>query len=320
MSRAIHLARYPQGIVTADDFVMTDGPMPTLADGRVHVATLYLSMDPVVRTRMTAAPAMGPPLVPGAVVPGRGIGRVVESLDPAFVAGEIVYGELGWREDAVLPAAQLERLAVGDAPVHHHLNALGPTGLAAYFAVEGLFPRGGNTLFVAPGAGAVGSIAAQIALHLGARVIGTAVGAAQTAYLQSIGVEPVAPDDPVAPGIDMFIDGVGGALHDRVVAALNPRARVLLLGFLSDYATMGLPRYGSMAPILMKRATVSGFLLADHMARADQARERLAGFIASGALTPAETIWDGLAQAPKAFAALFADAAPGKQLVKVRND
>lgn len=317
MSREVRLIRYPAGAVAADDFAVAAAAVPDLADGEVAVAVEYLSMDPVVRTRLTATPALGPPVALGTVVPGRGVGRVIASRAAALPVGAAVYGDLGWRETAVVPAAALAAVS-GDAPRHHHLNALGPTGLAAYFLVEGVFLHAGDTVLVAPGAGAVGSLVAQLSLALGATVYGTAVGAAQRDYLRTLGVAPVDPDGDL-PAADVFIDGIGGGFHDRAMARLNPRARVRLLGFLADYATAGPPRYGSMGPALMKRLRVEGFLLADHMVRAAEARERMAGYLAAGTLTPAETIWDGLEQAPHAFAALFADAPPGKQLVRIRE-
>lgn len=318
MSREVHLVRYPQGAVTAADFALAEAELPDLGDNEVRVDVAWLSMDPVVRTRMTATPAMGPPMALGAAVPGRGVGLVVASRAAALPEGVAVYGELGWRDTVVLPAAALEPLA-GDAPLHHHLNALGPTGLAAWFLVDGVAPQRGETMLIAPGAGAVGSLVAQLALGLGVRVVGTAVGARQTEYLRSLGVMPLDPGGDLPGGIDIFIDGIGGAFHDRAMQRLAPRGRVRLLGFLSDYASNGPPRYGSMGPVLMKRARVEGFLLADHMDRAAQARAALAAQLDSGALRPAETIWDGLDQAPHAFASLFADAGPGKQLVRVRD-
>ncbi len=317
MSREVRLVRYPAGAVAATDFALADAPAPELAEGEVAVAVAYLSMDPVVRTRLTATPAMGPPVALGSVVPGRGVGWVVASR-AAVQIGATVFGEFGWREVAVLPAAAVEPLA-GDAPLHHHLNALGPTGLAAWFLIDSLAPQRGETLLVAPGAGAVGSLAAQLALSRGAHVAGTAVGAAQADYLRALGVVPVDPGGDL-PAADVLIDGVGGDFHDRALAALRPRARVRLLGFLADYGHDGPPRYGSMAPVLLKRLQVEGFLLADHLARTDEARRALAAAIAAGTLVPAETVWDGLDQAPHAFAGLFADARPGKHLVRTRSD
>lgn len=210
MSREIRLARWPHGAVTAADFALAEAAPPPLADGEVRIEVAYLSMDPVVRTRMTAAPAMGSPIAPGGVVPGRGVGRVVASRAAHLPEGTAVYGELGWREVAVVPAVAVEPLPAESQSLHHHLNALGPTGLAAWFLVEGLSPRPGETLLVAPGAGAVGSLVAQLALARGARVHGTAVGAAQGDYLRSLGAVPVDPDGDL-PAADLLVDGVGGA-------------------------------------------------------------------------------------------------------------
>jgi hypothetical protein len=220
------------------------------------------------------------------------------------------------------PAAHLTRVD-GGLP-HQHLHALGATGLAAYFIVESLAPRPGETLLVAPAAGAVGSLACQIARQVApaARIVGTAVGPAQAAFLHRIGVEPLASDAswPGPGGIDAFVDGVGGAFHDRMLAALNPRARVLLLGFVSGYGADAMPRYGSAAAVLMKRARMEGFLLADHLDRADHARARLAGWLADGTLAPAETLHRGLAAVATAFAGLFAESPPGKQIVELEDE
>ncbi len=326
--KTVHLIAYPEGAPTPLHFDLVDEPEPTPARGEVLIQTLALGMDPAVRMRMSVKPPMGPPMRLGEAVGGRGIGVVLAGEDRAFAVGDLVGGELGWRERVALPGAALERFeSVGGAsaatfPPHAHLNVLGPTGLAAWFATEQLAPRPGETLVIAPAAGAVGSLAAQLARKLGARVIGIARGETQLAYLRGLGIEAADADGDLAalvPGVDAFIDGVGGALHERVLAHLNPRARVLLLGCIAAYTDAAPPRYGNAAPILFRRATMQGFLLADHMARAPEARSALAAAIAQGTLHPAETLWHGLAQAPHAFAALFGDAAPGKQIVIVKD-
>lgn len=318
MSQEVRLLAYPRGAPVAGDFRLVETAMPQAADGEALVAVEHLSMDPVVRMRMRATSAMGPPLRLDAVVEGRGVGRVLASRTPSLGVGDAVAGELGWRTHAVLPAAELTRLPPDDVPLRHHLNALGPTGLAAWFAVDLARPAPGETLLVAPGAGAVGSLAAQIAHARGARVVATARGSVQRAYLATLGVTPTDPDDLALPeGIDALIDGVGGAFHDGAVARLNPHARVILIGFVSGYNDAGPPAYGRALPILMRRATMTGFLLSDHAARFDEARAALAAMLEQGSLVPAETLWSGLAQAPSAFAALFADARPGKQIVAV---
>lgn len=321
--KAIHLTAYPEGAPTPDHFALVDEPDPTPQRGEVLIETLALGMDPAVRMRMSAQSRMGPPMPLGQAVGGRGVGRVLASDDPTFAPGDLVGGELGWRELAALPAAALERLAPTHLPPQAHLNALGPTGLAAWFAVDAVAPHSNDILVVAPAAGAVGSLAAQLGRNLGARVIGIGRGETQLAYLRTLGIEAADADGDLAAlagDVNIFIDGVGGALHDRVLPHLAPRARVLLLGCIAGYNDAAPLRYGNAAPILFRRATMQGFLLADHMARAPQARAALAQAIAQGALQPAETLWHGLAQAPHAFAALFGDAAPGKQIVIVKED
>ncbi len=320
--KALCLTRYPEGVPQASDFDLRDLPDPVPQAGEVLVAVTHLSMDPVPRLRMQAKPPMGPPMRIGAPVEGRGVGRVLQSRDSAFAPGDVVLGELGWQSRAVLPAAQLQR-AEGGRP-QDHLNALGATGLAAWFVVDSLAPKAGETLLVAPAAGAVGSLVCQMARAAapGVRVVGTALGDGQARFLTGLGVEPLAPDAPWPgpSGIDLFVDGVGGALHDRMLTSLNPRARVLLLGFVSAYGDDGPPRYGNAAAVLMKRARMEGFLLADHMPRAAEARAAIARLLAEGSLTPTETVHHGLASAATAFAGLFADSPPGKQIVELEND
>jgi hypothetical protein len=320
--KALCLARFPEGAPRAEDFVMRDLPDPVAGPGEVLVEVTHLSLDPLPRVRMQARPPMGPPMRLGAPVEGRGAGRVLQSNDPGFAPGDVVLGELGWQSRAMLPAARLVRVE-GGRP-EDHLNSLGATGLAAWFVVDRLAPRAGETLLVAPAAGAVGSLVCQMAQARapGVRVVGTALGAAQTAFLERLGVEPLAPDAdwPGPEGIDAFVDGVGGAFHERMLPALNPRARVLLLGFVSAYGEEGPPRYGNAAAILMKRATMEGFLLADHMDRAAEARASIARWLADGSLKPAETVHHGLASAAAAFAGLFADSPPGKQIVELETE
>ncbi len=318
--KALCLARYPEGLPQAADFELRELPDPVPGIGEVLVRVTHLSMDPMPRLRMQAKPPFGPAMRIGRPVEGRGVGRVLASNDPGFSAGDRVVGELGWQTLSSVEAGRLTRVE-GVLP-HQHLNLLGATGLAAWFVVEALSLQGGETLLVAPAAGAVGSLVCQIAQRTAPRlrIVGTAVSRAQADFLRSIDVEALDGEaDWPGPGIDAFVDGLGGAFHERMLTHLNPRARVLLLGFLSGYGGEALPRYGNAATILMKRARMEGFLLADHMDRAAEARIRLQGWLADGTLTPAETIHKGLESAAAAFAGLFADSPPGKQIVELED-
>jgi NADPH-dependent curcumin reductase CurA len=323
--KALTLLRYPKGAPQPEDFELRELPDPEPGPGEVLVKVTHLSMDPLPRVRMQAEPLMGPPMRLGAPVEGRGVGRVVASKDPAFAEGDVVLGELGWQGLAVLTGEKLTKAEGGGEP-HQHLNALGPTGLAAWFVVESLAPRRGETLLVAPAAGAVGSLVCQIAAARAPdlAVFGTALGSKQAEYLESIAVTPMSPggDWPGPDGIDLFVDGVGGAFHDRMLGALNPRARVLLLGFVSAYGEEGPPRYGNAGAVLLKRARMEGFLLADHMtdpSAVTAARDQLADWLEDGTLRPAERLHHGLASAAEAFSGLFTDSPPGKQIVALED-
>ncbi|MBA3895569.1 MAG: NADP-dependent oxidoreductase [Sphingomonadaceae bacterium] len=324
MSRRIVLRAFPAGAPTAADFEIVDGSAPTLADGEVLLEVTHLSMDPFPRLRMCDKPMAGPPIRPGELVDSRGIGRVLESRHPDFHAGDYAAGDVGWQEQVALPADRLHKLDLSLGLPQQHLGILGPSGLTAYFATHEVGrPRDRETVLIAPAAGSVGSLAGQIAALDGARVIGAGRGDRQCAALvdelgfgAAIDSDQPAELDRAAPdGIDLFIDGVGGALHDAVLARLNPRARIVLLGFISSYNDDAPPRYGNAASILFRRARMEGFLLADWEPRFADARRQLSRWLESGAIRPVESLWHGLDQAPAAFASLFAAAPPGKQIV-----
>jgi hypothetical protein len=167
-------------------------------------------------------------------------------------------------------------------------------------------------------------VAAQLARAAGARVIGVTASAAQAQWAgEALGITALTSDAVLAGGlaepVHGFIDGVGGALHGAVLQAMAPRGRVLLLGFIAAYNDAGPPAYGSAGPVLMRRLTMQGFLLADHAGHFGEARAGLAAALADGRLQPFETIHHGLAATPAAFAGLFADPPPGKQIVRVSD-
>lgn len=319
--RSIVLSRYPDGVPTPADFAMRTAPDPQPGAGEVLVAVSHLSMDPFPRLRMRANSAPMPPMPLGETVGGRGVGRVIASCHPDWREGDWLHGELGWTNRAVLDPGGCERIDPALGQPARHLSILGPSGLTAYMVTVALGQvQPGQTFAFSPAAGSVGSIAGQIAKARGAQTIGIA-SAAQGAQLAGydVAVDHAALD--ALPGdIDLAIDGVGGDVHDALVRALAPRGRLVLLGFIAGYNDAGPPRYGNAAPILMKRARMEGFLLADWRDRFDEARAALSGWLADGTIQPVETVWRGLEQAPAAFAALFGDAPPGKQIVAIGED
>ncbi len=327
MTRAVLLDSYPDGAPTPGNFILADLARPEPCEGEVLVAVSHLSMDPFPRLRMRAASPVGPALPLGQVVEGRGVGQVLASRHPGFREGDLVSGDFGWRSEAAIDGAHLAKLnpALGAPP--RHLSLLGPSGMTAYFSMAVLgHPKAGETVVVAPAAGSVGAIAGQIARRAGARVVGVVSGQAQadfvTERLGFAGAIDHRDRDALAQaapaGVDLFLDGVGGALHDEVMTRLNARARVVMLGFISGYNDAGPPHYGGAAPILFKRARVEGFLLADWVDRFSEALDALSGWERAGSIDAVETIWPGLDKAPEAFCALFGEAPVGKQIVAVQ--
>ena len=262
----------------------------------------------------------------------RGVGVVVRSRSEALSVGDQVAGDLGWCEGTSLPACDLEKVPPSVSP-EIFLSLLGPSGLTAYFSMlEAGAVAPGETVVIAPGAGSVGSLAAQLARLRGARPIGIARGAEQcrAAALAVPAYSAILDaDDPaiataleeICPeGISLFLDGVGGAVHEEVLAQLAPLGRVVLLGFIAQYGEEPPARYGNAAPVLFKRATMTGFLLADWHQHFCQARATLAAWAADGTIHPLQAVWQGLEQAPHAFCALFGAAKPGKHVVRLVDE
>lgn len=323
----ILLRSYPAGVPAPENFELVPAPVPEPGDGEVLLAVTHLSIDPFPRLRMRTDSRVGPPLPLGTTVDGRGIGRVLASRAAGLAVGDHVMGDVGWQSHVALPAAGLRKLDLALGPPQRHLSLLGPSGLTAYFAMVVLGgPKPDETVLIAPAAGSVGTVAIQLAKAAGARVVGVGSGPAQLSELATLGVD-VAVDHrdraglatACPTGVDVFLDGVGGALHDAVAGLLNPRARIVLLGFIAGYNDEGPPRYGDVPALLFKRARIEGFLLADWQAGFDKAMAALAAMERAGTVRAVETVWHGLARAPEAFCGLFGDAPAGKQIVTLEG-
>ena len=340
-TRCLRLARYaPEGVPEPSCFELSTEAVRQPGEGEVLVEVHWLSMDPFPRLCMRGEASMAPQLPLGAVMMGRGAGRVLRSNHVGFAPGDLVAGEMGWRELACVKAEALRSVDASLGHLEASLGLLGPSGLTAYFTIQHhAQPKAGETVVVSAAAGSVGSTACRLAALAGARVVGIGAGPRQSQYLlDEVGVA-AAVDGLDAErlggaiaaacprGVDVFLDGVGGVVHDAVMGSLNVGARVVVYGLVSSYgegagnADLG-PRH--LMQIIMKRARITGFLVGDHGAEFAQALKQLAAWLADGKLVASQTVHDGLEAAPHAFAALFGDARPGKQLVRLaaanRND
>ena len=330
-NRQVFLTRYPEGPPRPEDFALVESELAAPAAGEVLVETHFLSMDPAPRLRMDAAARFPPALPLNCVVAGRGVGVVRKSSDPALPAGTVVAGDLGWQEHAVVPAAQLRRVDTQLGPMQAALGLLGPSGLTAWCLVrEAGRVAAGDAVVVAAAAGSVGSVAVQLARLAGARVVGIVGSAAQADFVVSrLGAAAVV--DYRSPrlhadlaaacpkGANVFLDSVGGELHNAVMEHLADHARVVAFGYISTYnqAANAQAEYGRIYQLIRRRAELRGFLIADYAARFPEALAELARQFADGKISAFEHVTHGIEQVPAAFAALFTGDPVGKQLVRV---
>ena len=250
-NRQIHLAARPKGLPKESDFALVTTEVPALQDGQFLVRINYVSVDPYMRGLMNEGRSYVNHFNVGDVVLGGAAGTVIDSRHPEYAAGETVLGFWGWQEYAVsdggASTASMRRLHLSTS-----LGVLGMPGLTAYFGLLDIGrPRAGETVFISGAAGAVGSVAGQIAKIMGCRVAGSAGSAEKVAFLQEIGFDaafnyksvleyPAALREACPAGIDVYFDNVGGALTDAVFTQINPEARIVLCGQIDS--TMPWPR------------------------------------------------------------------------------
>lgn len=334
VNRQWRLAARPSGLPCAADFRLVEERVREPASGEVRVEVHYLSMDPAPRLRMDAASRMGPALPLDSVMIGRGAGVVAASAAEGYSVGDIVAGELGWQEQSVVPAGQLTRIDTQVAPMRAHLGVLASAGLTASLTLRDCARvKPGETVVVSAAAGSVGLIACQLAKLSDCRVVALAHGASQCEFLR----RHLAPDEVIDDmdaatlrarlseacprGVDVFLDSVGGDLHDAVMEHVAVAGRAILFGFISAYNSAGEsePRYGRPLKVILRRAQLQGFLLGDHAARFPAVIAELAELLASGRLRAFEAISHGFEAVPSAFAEMFGAAQPGKHLVRLEG-
>ena len=328
MPRAWTLERRPQGLPQAGDFTLREIAPPALGEGEIRVRNLWLSVDPYMRGRMSDAKSYAAPYALGEPMTGGAVGEVVESRADGFAPGDLVQHMRGWREEAVLPAAEAQKLPALDVPPQAFLGQLGMPGMTAYFGLLDVAEaRPGETVFVSAAAGAVGSTVVQIAKAKGMTVIGSAGGAEKCAWVRSLGADRVidykagpvleglreaAPD-----GIDVYFDNVGADHLDAALATARLHARFAVCGMIDVYNSAEPTSLRYLARVIAARIRITGFLVFDHMHRADDFYRDMGALLAAGQLRREETVVDGIEAMPDAFLGLFSGANTGKMLVRL---
>lgn len=329
MARAWSLKSRPQGMPTMDNFELIDLGARELADGEVRIANSWLSVDPYMRGRMNDVKSYTPPFELGAPMQGGAIGKVIESRSDRFKDGELVQHFAGWRDEAVLPADQVQPLPQLDVDPQAYLGQLGMPGMTAYFGLlEVAGAKEGDTVFVSAAAGAVGSTVVQIAKAKGCRVIGSAGGAEKCAWVETLGADAVidyksgmpvvkALGEVARNGIDVYFDNVGGEHLDAALAHGNQGARFAICGMIDVYNSGKATELRYLARLIGMRMRVQGFIVSDYMDRAAEFYRDMGGWLKDGKLKRNETIFEGLDTMPDAFLGLFTGGNMGKMLVRV---
>lgn len=325
------LVSRPTGVSTRDHLRWEQGPLPAPAAGQARVRTLMASVDPTHRIWMSDAPQYMPPIVIGDVIRGEVLGVVEESRVDGVQAGDLITGFWGWQTHALLDEKALRhRLRPAEnLPLEAYLGVLGGTGMTAWFGIEDIVaPRQGETVVVSAAAGAVGSIAGQLARLRGARVVGIAGSDEKCQWIVdecgfSAAINYRTDDVPAAlarlcpDGIDGAFENVGGPLLEAVLARINVGARIALCGLISGYNDLDRdegPRH--FRQVMMKRARVQGFIVLDHARRFGEARAALEALLLAGRLRHRSHLVDGLEQAPDVLAGLFSGANQGKAILR----
>src|ERR1700757_4984137 len=331
-NRQVRLKRRPTGAPPTDDFEIVDAPMPDPADGEVLVRGIYLSLDPYMRGRMSAARSYARPVDVGAVMEGRVVGRAVRSRDSAFREGDYVYGGYGWQLYSAVPAKDLLKLDPNEAPLSTALGVLGMPGLTAYVGLSEIGrPQRGETVVVSAASGAVGAVAGQLAKRAGARIVGIAGGADKCRYVEGeLGFDAcidhrstdlgAALDHACPTGIDVYWENVGGAVQRAVFPRLNDFGRMVMCGMVSEYNDAELQPGPNLMAAVRKRLKIQGFIVSDQWQRFDEYRAMAAPLVRSGELKYREDVVEGLDRAPEAFIGLLNGRNFGKLLIKLGDD
>jgi hypothetical protein len=330
-SREVRLARIPRGGVAAADFEIVETEIAEPAQGHALIRNLWMTLDPYMRLALSPRAGFAASKSVGAVMDGAAVGIVETSQHPDLPVGtHVISPTKGWREAYPSDGKGLQRVDPALGPLSWHLGVLGMTGITAYIGVEYILkPAVGETVFVSGGAGAVGSIACQLAKKRGCRVLATAGSDAKADWLMHrLGVD-AAVNYTLRPildflksecpnGLDAYFDNVGGPVLDAALLAMKPFGRAAICGAMSLYNE---PNYRAgpteFFSIVEKNVTLTGFNVTAYMERAKEIVPALATSLKDGTLIAEETVRNGIENAPAAFVSLLKGESIGKTVLRL---
>ena len=328
---SVVLRRYPHGAPSESDFAIVEEPLPEPGPGEVLARTLWLSIDPYMRGRLSTRKSYAKPVQINEPMTGETVGKVIASNDPGFAPGEIVVGARGWQTHIVARARDLVKIPSDGPPLSTYLGVLGMPGTTAYSGMKDIGqPKAGETVVISAATGAVGSVAGQLAKRAGARVVGVAGGPEKCLYAQeTLGFDAcidhrsgdlqTALAATCPQGIDVYFENVGGLLQEVAFSLLNPHARVVMCGMVSQYNATELPPGPNLGFVVTKRVRIEGMIVTDKPERFAEWRALAAPWAMDGSLKYREDIHDGLAATPAALIALLKGHNFGKLLIRVAS-
>ncbi|MCA0892843.1 NADP-dependent oxidoreductase [Microbulbifer agarilyticus] len=338
INRQITLASRPHGAPTPNDFNFIEAAVPTPGDGEILLRTIYLSLDPYMRGRMSDAKSYAEPVAIGEVMVGGSICRVEESKHSGFTKGDLVVAFGGWQDYSLSDGEGVIKLDSAMPNPSYGLGVLGMPGLTAYMGLMDIGqPKAGETLVVAAATGAVGSLVGQIGKIQGCHVVGIAGSQEKCDYaVNELGFDTCLnhhADDlgeqlatACPDGIDVYYENVGGKVFDAVLPLLNPKARIPLCGLIAQYNATELPAGPDRMPMLMgnllvKRAKMQGFIVFDDYGhRYEEFQQAMVPWLMSGQIKYREDKVTGLENAVTAFIGLLQGENFGKLVVEVGPD
>ncbi len=330
-SRFYTLTDYPTGLPKRELFSLETQELPELADGEVRIRNHWLSVDPYMRGRMSGIRTYVAPFELGQPMEGGAIGEVIASKHADVKVGDKVSHMGGWRDIAQLSGDGVTALPDSSVPDQAYLGVLGMPGMTAWTGLNLIAEcKPGDNVLVSAASGAVGSLAVQLAKAKGCHVVGIAGAAHKLAWLESLGVEPVSYRDRSAQelsdaiklaspnGIDVYYENVGGICLEAALSQLNEGARIAVCGMIDSYnAETPTPGPSNLSQLVVRKAKMQGFIVADHWSSYRYFLNEVALQVADGKLDYKETIKEGLESTPDAFLALFEGGNTGKMLVKL---
>jgi NADPH-dependent curcumin reductase len=330
INRQVRLAARPSGLPAASDWELTSEPVPAPGPGQFVVAISHLSIDPAMRGWMNAGASYIAPVEVGAVMRAGAIGLVTASEHAGFAPGDQVFGAFGVQEYAVSDGSGVMKIDTALAPVTTYLGALGMTGLTAYFALLDVGRiQDGETVVVSAAAGAVGSVAGQIAKLKGCRVIGIAGGSDKCrALVDDLGFDAAidyksqdvraALREHAPQRVDVYLDNVGGDILDAVLTRLARGARVIICGAVSQYNADRVQGPANYLALLVARASMTGMVIFDYQDRFAAALADLAKWLAAGQIVSREQVMRGsVSDFPAALLMLFDGQNTGKLILAI---